>query len=216
MTRKLFWDDPYRVAASARITSVNGDVVTLDGTIFFAFAGGQERDHGTIGGHEVLDAQWVGPEISYRLDAAHGLVIGEVAHIVIDEVRRDRLRRLHMATEIVLELFTQQHPALLKIGAHMSPLRGRIDFASDTPIGDWLPAIQKAADTLIADDVEIMRAFEHGSSSRRYWEIAGFARVACGGTLPDRTGEIGPVALRRTNPGKGKERVEITFASAAE
>lgn len=213
MTRKLFWDDPYRVAAAARVTAVDGDVVTVDGTIFFAFAGGQERDHGTIGGHEVLNAHWDGPDIRYRLPADHGLRVGEPADIVIDEIRRDRLRRLHMATEVVLELFTQHHPALFKVGAHMSPDKGRIDFASDHPITDWVPAIADAANTMIAADVAITRAFEPGSSSRRYWEIAGFAKVACGGTLPDRTGEIGPVELRRTNPGKGKERVEITLTA---
>ncbi len=47
---------------------------------------------------------------------------------------------------------------------------------------------------------------------RRYWEIAGFARVGCGGTHLRRTGEVGEMTLKRNNIGKGKERIEIYLA----
>ena len=43
----------------------------------------------------------------------------------------------------------------------------------------------------------------------RYWEIEGFARVPCGGTHLKRTGEVGNIALKRKNIGKGKERIEV-------
>ena len=33
--------------------------------------------------------------------------------------------------------------------------------------------------------------------------------VPCGGTHVRRTGEVGTIALKRRNPGKGKERIEI-------
>ncbi len=59
-----------------------------------------------------------------------------------------------------------------------------------------------------------MSAFSDQAAGRRYWEVAGFARVACGGTHLRRTGEVGALALRRRNPGRGKERVEITLAMA--
>lgn len=209
VTRKVFWDDPYRTEISARVTGVEGDVVTLDGTIFFAFAGGQERDHGTIGGRTVEDARWEGPDIIYRLDSGHGLAVGDDVIVAIDPERRDRLRRLHMATEIVLELLTQRHPELQKIGAHMSPERGRIDFAADTPLTARLAEPEEEANRMIEANLIIVRDFYPESTKRRFWRIDDFAEVPCGGTLPARTGEIGPVALRRKNPGRGKERVEI-------
>lgn len=214
MTRKIFWDDPYRTSVAAKVTLVNGPEVILDGTIFFAFAGGQERDHGTIGGRDVLDARWEGPDIVYRLRPRHGLVGGDGVIIAIDAERRARLRRLHMATEIVLELLTQTDPTLVKIGAHMSAERGRIDFATPNSLRDQLPEIEAAANELVAQDLAILRRFFEDSETRRYWEIAGFARVACGGTLPARTGEVGQLRLRRRNPGKGKERVEIEIVEA--
>ena len=42
MTRKIFWEDPYRTALDTTITSVQGPEVTVAATIFFAFSGGQE------------------------------------------------------------------------------------------------------------------------------------------------------------------------------
>jgi Ser-tRNA(Ala) deacylase AlaX len=52
-------------------------------------------------------------------------------------------------------------------------------------------------------------AFSDEAAERRYWEIAGFAQVACGGTHLKSTGEVGKLALKRKNVGKGKERIEI-------
>ena len=54
--------------------------------------------------------------------------------------------------------------------------------------------------------------FSDEANQGRYWEIEGFARVPCGGTHLKRTGEIGPVTLKRVNIGKGKERIEIRVA----
>ena len=48
MTRKTYWADPYQTTHETVVTSVHGDEITLDSTIFFAFSGGQESDQGTI------------------------------------------------------------------------------------------------------------------------------------------------------------------------
>ena len=61
-------------------------------------------------------------------------------------------------------------------------------------------------------DVEIVSGFEDEATERRYWEVPGFARVACGGTHPRRTGEVGAIVLSRKNPGRGVERIEIRLA----
>ncbi len=212
VSTNVFWDDPYLPRLVTTVAAVEGEFLSLTETNFFAFAGGQERDHGTIGGHHVLDARWDGPKIIYRLPKKHGLEVGNQVEVVIDHQRRDRLRRLHMATEIVLELLTKAHPHLVKVGAHMSQERGRIDFATEHTLTDWLVDIGKIANQMIATDIAIERDFFAGSNTRRYWKISGFAKVACGGTLPERTSEIGPINLRRANPGRGKERVEITLS----
>jgi len=74
-----------------------------------------------------------------------------------------------------------------------------------------LPAIAAKVQGLIDADSAIVSAFADEASQRRYWEVPGYCRVPCGGTHLRRTGEVGRIALKRKNIGKGKERVEITL-----
>ena len=55
--KKLFWVNPYQTELQTKVSSVDGNKVTLEDTIFFAFSGGQESDRGSIGGYEVLEAK---------------------------------------------------------------------------------------------------------------------------------------------------------------
>src|SRR5260221_5804983 len=119
MTRKLFWQDPYLSELETRITSVEGAVITVAETIFYAFSGGQESDHGTIGNRNVLEARLEGREIFYRLESNHGLQPGEPVSIKIDWERRYRLMRLHFSAEIVLELAYKRWAPITKICAHI-------------------------------------------------------------------------------------------------
>lgn len=211
MTGKIFWKDPYLTSLSTTVVVVSGIDVIVAETIFFAFSGGQESDRGSIGGYDVVEARWDGGDLVYSLSPDHDLAPGDVVAVEIDAERRSRLRRLHMATEIVLELFTQEDANLVKVGAHIGADRSRIDFRCDDSLTPRLGAIERAADSMIASDLEVISAFSDETAERRFWEIADFARVPCSGTHPARTGEIGSIELRRRNPGKGKERVEITL-----
>jgi Ser-tRNA(Ala) deacylase AlaX len=212
MTRKLFWEDPYRAELVTQVAAVEGDDITLDATIFYALSGGQESDAGSIAGRRVLGARKDGRDIVYRLEPGHGLASGQPVTVRIDWPRRHRLMRLHLAAEIVLELTYRSLPGIEKIGAHIAEDRARIDFKWDASIAPVLPAVAGEAMALIAADHPVVSAFSDEAAQGRYWEIKGFARVPCGGTHIRRTGEIGAMSLRRVNPGKGKERVEIRLA----
>jgi Ser-tRNA(Ala) deacylase AlaX len=209
MTEKAFWSDPYATTHQTVVASVSGADITLDSTIFFAFSGGQESDRGTIGGVPVLEARKDGLGIVYTLPPDHGLVAGQPVAIEIDWARRHRLMRLHFAAEVVLELFYKALDGVDKVGAHIAQDKARIDFLWPQSIAPLLPGIAEEANRIIAADLEIRTGFEDAATERRYWEIAGFSRVPCGGTHVRRTGEIGPVRLKRNNIGRGKERVEI-------
>ncbi len=213
MTIKVFWQDPYLAQLDATITTVNGDAVTVDQTIFYAAAGGQESDGGTIGNYRVLQARKEGKEIFYTLEAGHTLHLGDAAPIVIDWERRYRLMRLHFAAELVLELAYQNLPSITKIGAHIAPDKSRIDFEWSESSASSFPLLQSEANRLIAEDHPIISAFSDEESERRDWKIEGFAQVACGGTHLKHTGEVGPIQLKRKNIGKGKERIEIYLAN---
>jgi Ser-tRNA(Ala) deacylase AlaX len=209
MTRKIFWEDPYLTQIETRITSVKENDITVEQTIFYAFSGGQEGDHGTIGNTRVLEARKEGREIVYTLENGHGLKPGDLVRITIDWERRYKLMRLHFAAEVVLELVYQKLGSIKKIGAHIAQDKARIDFECGENISTLFPAIQKEALGIIEANQEIISAFADEEKEERFWEIKGFARVPCGGTHLKRTGEIGEIELKRKNPGKGKERIEI-------
>jgi alanyl-tRNA synthetase len=209
MTKKIFWQNPYLTELNTTITFIKENQITLAETIFFAFSGGQESDQGLINGQPVLKAEKIGLEIFYTLESVHGLDLGDRVTMQIDWPRRYRLMRLHFAAELVLELMLRRFPTIQKIGAHIASDKARIDFATDRNIATVLPEIQQAAQDIITADREIICAFSDEINERRYWQIAGFSRVPCGGTHVKRTGEIGTITLKRVNPGKGKERVEI-------
>ena len=209
MTKRIFWQDPYLTQLETRITSVDGDDVTLEETIFYALSGGQESDHGTIGGKCVLKARKDGKDIIYTLAASHGLRPGDVVKIEIDWQRRHKLMRLHLAAELVLELMYQSFESIEKVGAHIAEDKARIDFEWEGTISEQLPLIREKVLAIVEADETIISEFSDEENQRRYWEIDGFARVPCGGTHLNKTGEIGEIKLKRKNPGKGKERIEI-------
>ncbi len=212
MTKKIFWEDPYATTHATVVETVQGQEVTVSSSIFFAFAGGQESDVGTIHGHQVLQARKEGLEIIYTLPEGHGLQPGQPVEVVIDWQRRHRLMRLHFAAELVLELVSRALPMAGKIGAHISQDKARIDFAWPQSITPVLSGVEAEANRIIRSDLPIRCAFEDEANERRYWEIEGFSRVPCGGTHVRSTGEIGSIRLKRDNIGKGKERIEIRLS----
>lgn len=209
MTEKMFWKDPYLTQFETYITGVKDNDITIEQTIFFAFSGGQESDHGTIGNSRVLQARTEDREIVYTLEQGHGLNRGDPVSLQIDWGRRYQLMRLHFAAEIVLELTYRNLESIKKIGAHIAQDKARIDFEWGGNISNVLPVIHKETRNIIEVNREIISAFNNEETEERYWEIAGFAKVPCGGTHLKRTGEIGEIELKRKNPGKGKERIEI-------
>jgi Ser-tRNA(Ala) deacylase AlaX len=212
VTRKRFWTEPYRTTLEARIASVDGNDVTVDETIFYAESGGQESDAGTLGGRAVVRAHKRDLDIVYTLADGHGLAAGDAVTIAIDWERRYRLMRLHLAAELVLELVYRRLAGVEKTGAHIAADKARIDFAWPESIAPILAALRDEAQTLVDADHPIVSAFSDEAAQRRYWEIAGFARVPCGGTHLGRTGEIGTIALKRDNRGKGQQRIVITLS----
>ncbi|MDG9760049.1 alanyl-tRNA editing protein [Pseudomonas sediminis] len=213
MTQKLFWQNPYQTEHDTVVSSVEGAQITLESTIFFAFSGGQESDHGTIGGYEVVSAIKNNLEIIYTLPDDHQLRLGEPVRIEIDWERRHRLMRLHFAAELVLELFYKKIPGIKKVGAHIAQNKARIDFEWPESISPLLPEFSDEANRIIESGLKIHTDFDDMESERRYWEIEGFSKVPCGGTHVRTTREIGPIKLKRNNIGRGKERVDILLVT---
>jgi Ser-tRNA(Ala) deacylase AlaX len=209
VTQKLFWATPYVTQLDTIVTAVNGADIMVAETIFYAFSGGQESDAGTIGNFPVVLARKEGKDIVYTLETGHTLKVGDAVSMEIDWERRYRLMRLHFAAEIILELAYQHLKPIEKIGAHIAQDKSRVDFEWRENIAAAFPLFKEKAAALINADHDIISAFSDEENQRRYWEIDGFARVACGGTHLRKTGEVGALDLKRKNIGKGKERIEL-------
>jgi Ser-tRNA(Ala) deacylase AlaX len=210
---KVFWRDPYLALLDTTIAGVRDDDITLASTIFFAFSGGQESDAGSVGGHPVLEARRDGLEIVYRLPEGHGLTAGQPVRVEIDWPRRSRLMRLHFAAELVLELVYRRLPGVEKAGAHIASDKARIDFVWRENLAPVLPELAAGVKAIVQADLPITSTFADEAAERRYWELPGFARVPCGGTHPGRSGEVGGIALKRKNVGRGIERIEVRLAA---
>ncbi len=122
--------------------------------------------------------------------------------------------RLHFAAEMVLQLVYRFRPGIERIGAHIAQDKARIDFASDENLSSLFPEIVQAASDLTRRDLAIVTDYSDVETQRRYWKVHGFASMACGGTHPKSTGEVGALKLKRKNTGKGKERIEITLVGS--
>ena len=208
-TEKLFWENPYLDKVTAKIINVRGSTVTLDRTIFYAFSGGQESDSGTINGKKVQEAKIVGNEIEYVLEPNHRLKEGDNVLIKIDWENRYKIMRLHFAAELILELVYQNYNRPHKIGANITSKKSRLDFDWEGNISYIFPELLEKFNRIVQSDLPIISEFSDRENERKYWQIKGFARVACGGTHIKRTGEIEGIILKRENIGRNKERIEI-------
>ncbi|WP_430510438.1 hypothetical protein [Gottfriedia solisilvae] len=210
--KKLFWEDPYLSYTTAIVTSVVGQTITLDQTIIYAFSGGQQSDSGKIGGFELIDAKKEALEILYTLPENHNLYKGQEVIVEIDWEKRYKIMKLHFAAEIILEMMYQNYDQPEKIGANITSDKARIDFYWYGNITETFSLLETKAHNLIDANKPIKSDFSDKEKQRRYWEIEGFGKVACGGTHIKSTGEIGRIRLKRNNIGGGKERIEIYLA----
>ena len=75
LTRRLYYDDSYRLDFEARAEGLENDedgrpVVILDATFFYPTSGGQMHDRGMLGGVPVVDVIDRGAKIHHVLAAA--------------------------------------------------------------------------------------------------------------------------------------------------
>lgn len=212
--RKVFWDNPYQQTLETRVASVDGTQILLKETIIFSFCGGQESDAAKINGIDVIGSRIEGNLIYYTLPDGHGISTDDVVFVTIDWPRRSRLMRLHFAAELILEIVTQKY-ALEKVGAHIAETKARIDFKADHNISAHFPEILSIYNDIITKNLPIEKDFSDIETQRRFWKIAGFAQVPCGGTHVATTSEVGFITLKRDRPGKSIERVEIRLVDTS-
>jgi alanyl-tRNA synthetase len=208
----------------ARIVAVLGGgeegvvEIFLDRTPFYAEAGGQVGDTGTIvtesGIADVSDTVYAVPGlVAHRATVSGDVVAGQDALATIDGERREAIRRNHTATHLL-------HASLRHVlgdhvrqqGSLVAPDYLRFDFSHHAqPTRDELDAVFELANEAVLTDAEVETTETSRDEAESMGAIAFFGdkygasvRVVqagpgslefCGGTHVAGLGSIGPISL---------------------
>ena len=157
MTELLFRADPYRRDCDARVVAVNdrGGVI-LDRTVFYATAGGQPGDAGTlevpgIGALPIATTVYDDGKEIVHVIAAGGMSAlpeaGAAAHAALDWERRYRHMRAHTALHLLCALV--KFPVT---GGQIAADGGRLDFDIADPSAVSREMLESEINRLIAED----------------------------------------------------------------
>ncbi|MBW0106367.1 alanine--tRNA ligase [Pseudonocardia sp. KRD291] len=208
--------------------------VMLDRTPFYAEAGGQQADTGTLSGASftvrVDDVQSpvAGLRVHRGVVTAGTVTLDAEVSAQVDPARRGAISRAHTATHLVhAGVRGALGSSAAQAGSLNAPGRLRFDFTS--PTGAVPPAalaeIEEEVNTVLQSDREIqtyettmdearklgaMMLFGEKYGDRvRVVDMGDYSRELCGGTHVRRTGELGLVrVLSEASIGSGVRRVE--------
>jgi alanyl-tRNA synthetase len=230
VTVKIYQQDAYARSCASPVTGIaveNGSrhAIALAETVFYAAAGGQPPDHGTLDGWRVIDVREDDSNVIWHVvepDAAASLPsTGMVLTGTIDWQRRFDHMQQHTGQHILSQAFVQAAGAAT-ISVHMDRTC-TIDLAVPTLDDDTLARVEALANTVVmearpitirtvgAADAEALglRRPPKQTGPLRVVEVADFDRSACGGTHVRTAGEVGPIVVRGWERYKGNVRVQF-------
>jgi alanyl-tRNA synthetase len=216
--------------------------VVLDRTPFYAEAGGQLADHGTIvldagATIEVDDVQRPIKGLSvHRGRLIEGTVaLGDPGTAQIDTARRKAISRAHSATHMIHKaLHELVGPDRTQAGSENAPSRIRFDFRSPSAVSaSALTEIEERVNVRLADNLEITDQLMPIAQARAAGAMALFgekygdvvrvvsigddwSRELCAGTHVKQTGQLGRVTLLgESSIGSGVRRVDALVGDGA-
>ncbi|MHB9145467.1 MAG: alanyl-tRNA editing protein [Symbiobacteriia bacterium] len=243
-TERLFHHDAYLRDFTARVVRLVENQgrrgVELDRTAFYATAGGQPHDTGRLAGLAVVDVtdedgaiiHWLdGPAAAATVDAQAqpAFAEGEEVRGEVDWPRRFDHMQQHDGQHILSGAFWN----LLKaetVSFHLGADAVTIDLDLPDLTAAQAAAVTDLANQIIFEDrpifVHVVETADEASrfplrkppkvlTGVRIVEVQGFDYSACGGTHPRRTGEVGPIAIRRWERYKNGTRVEFLCGGRA-
>jgi alanyl-tRNA synthetase len=227
---RLYYDDSYLRTFEARVTAqrtVNDrPAVALDRTAFYPEGGGQPGDYGMLNGITVIDTQ--------------ADDVGEVWHVLaapldadtvtaeIDWTRRFDLMQQHHGQHLLSAAFEQLFGART-LSVHMGEAMCTVDLEHPPFTGKQIAEVETLVNHMVWANVEIYARFVTPDELQmiplrkppkvheriRVVSAGNFDHSACGGTHPQRTGEVGCVVIRRWERYKAGTRVEFVCGGRA-
>ena len=233
-TEMLFYkDDP--MTFDAKVLKVLKDSIVLDRTSFYARGGGQEPDHGTISGFNVIDVSKHGNVIIHKIQGGMPKE-GQTVTCSVDALRRANITKNHTSTHIlnssarqILGSWVWQHSAF-KDADH-----ARLDITHHSSLSDkQIQDIEKTANDIISKDMSVsIENYDRGEAEQKYGfkiyqggvvpvksvrivSIEDFDTEACGGTHVKSTKEIELLRITKTKRIQdGVIRLEFVSGPAA-
>jgi len=237
MTELLYLHDGYLREFDATVTAVEGQALALDRTAFYPGGGGQPPDAGVVewtgGPSRVVELRRDGDTVWHVVEGAPPPA-GSAVRGRIDWERRYAIMRYHSALHVLVGIVYRRFAARVTGGA-IYPDRARMDFSLEDLNKERVAAIEAQTNEVIAENRLIhvrfvsREEFDRADLTRlanvvlppevvqvRVIDIEGFDAQADGGTHVARTGEIGRLAITKTeNKGKANRRLEIALRSGA-
>jgi alanyl-tRNA synthetase len=225
-TIRLYYEDSYQTRFEAEVVETGGDgrVVYLDRTAFYPASGGQPADGGTLGGVPVLDVVDEEERVAHRLERP--LPAGARVEGVVDWARRFDHMQQHSGQHLLSALLADVY-GMPTVSFHLGPEVSTIDVTAAALDARLAAEVERRVNALVAEDRALAVGFEDAAAAeglRKQVERAGTLRIvtidgldrsACGGTHVRRTGEIGPVLLRKTEKIRGDVRLEFLCGGRA-
>lgn len=235
MTDRLYYDNAYLLDFDANVVNTKARdgryFCALDRSAFYPTSGGQPYDTGTLNGVRVIDV-FVDSAGEVWHETETKITEGTRVHGTIDVQRRRDHMEQHAADHMIAGALYELCGATT-IGLHIGDTVSSIDvqFADGTTRPD---------DAIIARVEDIVNDRIRANGAIRCWfpeadELTGlplrkaptvkehvrivaigdYEMVACGGTHPARTGEIGLVKILEVTPARGKARVVFVAGKRA-
>jgi alanyl-tRNA synthetase len=219
MTERLYYHDSYLRDFTARIvdTADDGRRVYLDRTAFYPASGGQPFDVGSLDSARVVEVVDEGERIAHLLDRP--LAAGGV-HGSIDWTRRyDHMQQhsgQHLLSAVFIEVFGMD-----TVSFHLGQEISTIDLTVAAVTPEQVCAVELRANEVVCENRPILVTYHDSQdyiglrkeSQRegmlRVVSIDRLDRIACGGTHPRATGEIGCILIRKLEKVRNTIRVEF-------
>jgi len=217
MTKKLYYDDPYKINFTEKIISkknIEGKhVLVLAETYFYPTSGGQMHDYGTINGIPVIDVIEENDEI---LHVTQKEAPGDIAECVINWKRRFDFMQQHSGQHILSESISKVL-GFDTVSSHLGEDFSTIDINSSGLTPKDFAVIEEYVNGIIYRNLEIKIHYVHDTEVNKYplrkapkfsgllriIEVTDFDYSACGGTHVRYTGEIGVIKIRKSERIKG-------------
>ncbi len=222
MTKRLFEEDVYLKETECRIrgkSEVDGKkLVELDGTIFFPEGGGQPSDTGMMGDSKVIHVYEKGEKIYHQVDA---FPQGELVKCRLDWRKRLDHMQQHCGEHILSGVALKEYGYHNK-GFHMGDDYITVDIDAKNLTDEMVKNMELKCNEAIYEnrDIEIIKV-DSVEKAREYpirkmpdinedikiVNIMDTDCVACCGTHPAKTGEVGLVKILKTQKYKGMTRI---------